>query len=414
MQTAKRRRSVFNSLALVAGQGLAQLASAVTFLILARVLGLEAFGSLATLYGVALFLSILIEFGSSSYTTRGLSVPGGLAGFPSHYRSRNLLTATAVFLSFLTACIFPGQPVIHVALALAFVTAHQRYLTAPVRAALHMGRLAIITAFEKVVVLVVTYLLASFGALNETSFFLLCLISAVGGCCVLRCSWSGRYVVLVKRSGGPKFSNPYSGLRHLGLSSVAVGLQSLDSAAIAATAGPGAAGVYAAVGRWTQPLGLMTQAVTQSAYSEMAGKKAHCQAFATLKVNLGLLSLASIPLITVFIFAEKLTLFLLGPEYAASTGVLRLLVGAVLFGVVNSPFAALLQARGDEAFTSKVFLTIMPAQLLLMCLMALFAGPVWGAAAILVIQGCLAIVLSLRVRWLLTTERQNLQTLFAS
>jgi O-antigen/teichoic acid export membrane protein len=398
-------RSIRNSLSLIAGQGAAQLASAVTFMILARGLGVEKFGTLATLYGASLFSSVFIEFGASSFATRELSGKRSAWRFPGQYRFRQAMTACFLVPALLMAIIFPSMTDIGLCVGLAFLSAQGRFLASPVRAALHMGRLAIISAAEKISVLGAMLVLSSFGQVSGTQFLQVTLLAALMSCLALRASWSPRYAASVKHKGEKRFVNPFAGLRHLGLSSVAVGLQSLDSVAIAATAGPLAAGVYAAVGRWTQPLSLVTQAVTQSAYGEMARMRKHSDAFSSLRINLGLLSLASVPLVLVFLFADFLTGVLLGPEYTASAQVLRVLSGAVLFGVVNSPFSALLQARGDESFTSKLFLAAMPLQLISMCFLAWFGGALLGAVAVLVVQGLLAVIFVFRVRWLLQNER---------
>lgn len=402
-----RRRTLRNSLTLVLGQGLAQLASAVTFIVLARNLGIEQFGTLATLYGVALFLSIVVEFGAGSYATRELSVARSNWRFPGQYRTRQLMTASVVVAAGILLIILPASAELLLTVAVGFLTAQTRFLGSPIRAALHMGRLAAISALEKIATLVMVLVLASLGQLTTTWFFQATAAAALAACMVLRASYSPRFSASLRNKKTKKFMNPFLGLRHLGLGSLAVGIQSLDSAAVALTAGPFAAGVYAAVGRWTQPLGLVTQAVTQSAYAEMAGMRRHADALASLRVNLGLLSLTSVPLVVVFIFADSLTLLLLGDEYTASSAVLRVLIGAVLFGVINSPLSALLQARGDEAFVSKIFVVAMPLQLSSMCFLAFLGGAFFGSLAVLLVQALLALILIFRVRQLLSFERLN-------
>lgn len=399
-----RRRSLKNSLTLIAGQILSQLAGAATFLILARELGIEQFGILSTIYGFALFASIFIEFGASSHATRELSRYRPDWKFPGQYRSRQLMTVVLVVACIATAAMVPAGREFSLALAIGFVTAHTRLLSAPVRAALQMSRLAVISVLEKVATLVLVLGLAWTGYLSTTSFFAVTLITGILCGITLRASWGRRFSAALRRPGAKRFLNPLLGHRHLGLSAMAIGLQSLDSAAIALTAGPYSAGVYAAVGRWTQPLGMVTQAVTQSAYAEMAGGRLHRDAITSLRVNLGLLALTSMPLVVIFVFADSLTLLLLGPEYKSSADVLRVLIGAVLCGVVNSPMAALLQARRDEAFVSRLLLTVMPIQIGTMCLLASIGGALLGVFAVLIVQAAMAIILSARVRWLLGQE----------
>lgn len=394
-----RLRSIRNSVTLIGGQGIAQVASALTFIILARSLGVERFGHLATLYGAAMFVSVFVEFGSTNYLIRDLNGrPSKL--FPGQYRIRMLTTAAIVCASIATSLILPQTADYSLCIGLAFILAQSRYLSAPVRASLHMGRLSVITAMEKIAVLIVIWIVSINGHVTATTFLTTCLIAGVFSSVLFRLCWSRRHVAIVRNKNARRYVSPFAGLRHMGLSSVAIGLQSLDTAAIAATAGPAAAGVYAAVGRWTQPLSLITQAVTQTAYAEMSKRRHHSEALASLRTHMGMLGVAAIPLVLVFVFADSLTLTLLGAEYASSTLVLRILVGAVLFGIINSPLSAFLQARSDEAFTSKVLLVAMPAQLTLMCALSLWGGAMLGAIAVLVVQAGLALTLGLRVRHL--------------
>lgn len=405
-----RRRSIRNSLTLIAGQGVAQVASAVTFLILARGLGVEQFGALASLYGFSLFLSILVEFGASSYATRELSQSQRQWHFPGQFRSRQAITGIVLSLSIILMFVVPAGRDVLLAIAISFLTALTRLMSAPVRAALHMGRLAAISIVDKTAALLSVLALDSFGYLSTTSFFVITLFTGIIAGVALRASWSPRYSAAVKRTKSKRFSNPFAGHRHLGLSSMALGLQSLDAAAVAATAGPFAAGVYAAVGKWTQPLGFVTQAVTLSAYPEMAGARRHRDAFDSLRVNLVLLTLTAVPLVGIFIFADTLTLYLLGPEYGASSSILRVLIGAVLFGIVNSPMSALLQARSEEVFVSRIFMLAIPTQIGLMCVLASAGGALLGSFAVLLVQGAMAILLTLRVRRLLRSERLVLES----
>lgn len=392
-----RLRSIRNSVTLISGQGIAQIASALTFVILARSLGVERFGHLATLYGAAMFISVFVEFGATNYLIRDLN---GRASklFPGQYRARILITGAIVCASLVVSLILPQTVDYGLCVGLAFMLAQSRYLSAPVRANLQMGRLSAITAMEKITTLAVVALVSATGNITETAFFLTSLVAGIFSSVFFRLCWSRRHVALVRNKNARRLVSPFAGLRHMGLSSVAIGLQSLDTAAIAATAGPAAAGVYAAVGRWTQPLSLITQAVTQTAYAEMSKRRRHSDALASLRTHMGMLGVAAIPLIVVFIFADALTLTLLGAEYASSTSVLRILVGAVLFGIINSPLSAFLQARSDEAFTSRVLLVAMPAQLSLMCALSLWGGAAMGAMAVLMVQAMLALTLGLRVR----------------
>lgn len=401
MRSAK---SIRNSLTMVGGQGFAQLASALTFLILARGLGPDSFGALASIYSMASFASIAVEFGGTNSAIRELTAKPSGNRFARQYKSRVYLTISALTIFLILGVVQSQLIEIATGLALSFALALQRYMTAPLRAALHVGRLAIMVTSEKVALLLAVVLLSFLGQMNGLVFLLASLASSLIWLVAYRTAWGLRYKIQVRNVPNLNFTNPYKGQWHLGVSSAAVGLQSLDSAAIAATAGPAAAGLYAAVGKWTQPLSLVTQAVTQTAYSEMSAARTNSEAISGLRHHAWLLALASLPLVGVIVLADTLTLVLLGPEYQDSAGVLRILAGAVLFGVVNSPLSAFLQSRGDEAFTSKVFVCAMPVQLIMMCVLAQRGGPLLGATAVLAVQGLLALTFFLRSRFVLKTN----------
>lgn len=393
----KKISSIRNSALLVGGQGVAQVASAFTFVILARSLGPEAFGTLASLYGGAMFLAICIEFGATNYLIRCLNQGDALL-FPGQHRSRLLMTALALLIAAaLSLGLHQAQDYL-LGIIMAFVLAQSRYLSAPLRANLQIGVVALLAALEKIAVLLIVAACTVVGSLNTAVFFITCSVVGIVFCVLYRLFWSSQHVELMKDSKARRFVSPFSGMRNMGISSLAVGLQALDTAVIASTAGSAAAGVYAAVGRWTQPLSLVSQAVTQSAFAEMTRGKLHSEAFSSLKTHFKMLAVAAVPLVVVFVFADVLTSWLLGAEYSDSTPVLRILVCAVLFGIVNSPLSAFLQARSDEGFTSKILLLAMPTQLALMGLLALWHGPALGALAVVVTQSALAFIFAFRVR----------------
>src|SRR5690606_8971327 len=58
--------------------------------------------------------------------------------------------------------------------------------------------------------------------------------------------------------------NPWRGAGHIGLSSLMLALQQLDLVLLRGLGGGQAAGMYAAVARWTQPVTLLANSVSQA------------------------------------------------------------------------------------------------------------------------------------------------------
>lgn len=382
---------------LVVGQGGAQLITALTFLFLARQLEPASFGALAALYGVAMFVSILLEFGATNSSVRELARDATSKSFRQTYYARVAQTSVlAVILLFASFAFGEARPVFLV-LLLGSVSALARVSMAPLRARQSTRMVGALLVLEKLVVAVLVLIATTAGMMTGNLFVLLSAISAMLTAMLAHAVWGGftlsARVVLLR--------NPFGGSSHMGITSVAVGLQTLDAAVLAAAAGPQVAGIFAAVGRWTQPMSLVAQAVTQSALAGMALAKTTSEALWTLKHNLYIIALTAVPLALVAVFAEPLVLALLGPTYSDSVPVLRLLAAAVIFGSLNSPMSAFLQTRQDERFTTLVLAIGIPCQIALMGSLAAVTGATASAGAVVVTQFIICVIFSLRVRHLL-------------
>lgn len=397
------RRIVGNSATLTVGQGLAQLLSALAFLVAARSLGVADFGYASVLYGVALFVSVIVDFGAVQFWTRELAAGRNVGMFFPQLRSRTLILIVATGLVGVSALLvlwvgLPGNIVDWAAVVvLASLTALMRVAASPLRADVLIARLTLSIAFEKLVFFVLIFVLTFLSSLTP----LLLLISAcVSGTCALIMTvllWPRSYRAGLRRRQGNLLSNPLGGMRFLGISGIAVGLQSLDAAIIRVASGVHAAGLYAAVGRWTQPMSLVASSVTQSTYADMARSKSDREALRILASSTVVLSFTAVPLVVVAIFSESLVTVLLGDEFRGSADVLRVLCLAASFGVLNSPMLAYLQARSDERLTSIVLVIAMPLQMALMAVLSASGGATAAALAVLVIQFLLSATFGFRI-----------------
>lgn len=382
---------------LVVGQGGAQLITAFTFLFLARQLQPSSFGNLAALYGVAMFLSILLEFGATNSSVRELARDATSEIFRRSYYARVVQTSVLVVILLLASLIFDEARFVFLVLLLGSVSALARVSMAPMRARQSTRTVGALLVSEKLLVAVLVLIATMAGIMTGNLFILISAISAMLTATLAHACWA-RFSLSFRRG---LLRNPFGGSTHMGVTSVAVGLQTLDAAVLAATAGPQVAGIFAAVGRWTQPMSLVAQAVTQSALAGMALAKTTSEALRTLKQNLAIIALSAVPLALVALFAEPLVIALLGPNYSDSIPVLRLLVAAVIFGSLNSPMSAFLQTRYDERFTSLVLSIGIPCQIALMGLLAASSGATASAGAVVTVQIVICVIFSLRVRLLL-------------
>ncbi len=385
---------------LALGQGGAQIVSALIFLILARVLTPTEFGQIAVAYGISMFLSILFEFGSTSLAVRQLGT-GGDQEFYEVFRARLSATIVLVIVFALLAVLVEELRLPSLVLILAVSSALARIASAPLRASQRTRVVGQVLVFEKVLVAALLAVTVYSFDVSISIFITYCVIGSFAASISARSAWPTRK--FLRDLGKPRayLVNPFRGAKHLGISSIAVGLQTLDAAVIALAAGPHIAGIFAAVGRWTQPMSLVAQAVSQSAYADMSAARSHRTAFLILRQNMLFIAAALLPLAIVFIFADFLVLLLLGEEYANSATVLRVLVAAVVFGSLNSPLTAFLQAKGHEYFTSAVLSIALPTQIFLMGLLAHISGAGASALAVLTVQAALSVTLISKVRQLM-------------
>jgi O-antigen/teichoic acid export membrane protein len=402
-----RSRHLRSSLHLTLGQGLAQVLSALAFLILARTMGVEDFGHVAQYYSAMLFGSILVDFGSSTLAVRELQDPVRRPSFAAMARARAVLVALVAVVTLLAMGLRSAAAVTTLLVVCgSAVTAYARYASAPLRAVHRFGALATFTVFERGAFLVGVAVTATLGQTSVHTVLLLAIVSSASSGILLRQRWGDEYTVVggIRRLAAD-FRASYRRSRDFGVTAVAMGVQSLDSLVVGVCAGPTAAGAYAAVGRWTQPMGLISQALSQSGYAEMASRESDRRAARVMISSLLVLGLAALPLLVVAVLSGQIVELLLGSEFSASAGVLRVLSIAVIFTLAASPFHTFLQARGSEAATARIFVLMTPVQLLLMGILAWRFGAVGASWALLAGQSAMATILVVVVCRKLVRER---------
>lgn len=384
--------SIRRSIDLLIGQAGAQLLSALTFLILARSLDVVEFGYLAVAYSVGIFLSIVIEFGSTNYSVRELGRHPDGGSFLELVRFRIVISGVGMAIGLIVAVIVTDSRVVVWSILLGLSSAVSRLMGAPIRSALRTRTVGLVAMLEKGTVLLIVIFVVFFERLSIEVFLSGATASALLAFVTFYSLWPKKLRSSLVWERPWRMKVPQRELRHLGTASVAVGLQTLDSAVIGFFAGPQVAGTFAAVGRWTQPLSLLAQSVTQSSYAEMAGSGSDKKARQVLGANLFLILGSALPVLVVAIFAESLVHVLLGSEYSRSAPVLRLLAFAVLFGAINAPLSAYLQARSFESFASTALMVAVPCQLALMGALAALYGAAAAALSVLLTQGMLTLV----------------------
>lgn len=197
------------------------------------------------------------------------------------------------------------------------------------------------------------------------------------------------------RTRGPRLVwKVWRGTGWIGLSSAILSMQSLDVTVASRSGGASVAGEYAAVNRWTSPLGLPASAFTQAVAPRLAGATSHREALYALKPGLKWLWLVAGVALLVVVFSRPLTSLLLGSLYAASADTLRILAVGTVVAVVNQPLFAFLLARHRDVSAAAAAGALIASQLALIALLAPKMGASGAALAFVAGQAVALLVLA--------------------
>ncbi|WP_431797733.1 lipopolysaccharide biosynthesis protein [Microbacterium kunmingense] len=177
--------------------------------------------------------------------------------------------------------------------------------------------------------------------------------------------------------GSAGLVNPWRGAMFYGIYGLAASAQQLDLPLVAASVGTEAAGVYGAVNRWTQPMGLIATAFSSAAAPFVANAASLRDARRLAFRASWILALAILAPVAMILAAPALVLTLLGPSYSQSVALLQLLAAGSILAVLNQPLATILQARKHDRFVAIVYL----ASVVLQLSVVMLAGGHIGATA---------------------------------
>lgn len=180
--------------------------------------------------------------------------------------------------------------------------------------------------------------------------------------------------------------NPWSGTKWYALSVVSTSAQQLDLPIVATVAGPGAAGIYGGVNRWTQPM-LVAIGAFGSAAAPFIAATPQLRAVRTQLLRASWILIAAIGLsLTVFIAAPWLVTSILGEDFATSVPVLRVISIAMLLNAVTQPLLMTLQARKFDRLVAAILALTVTTQLIIVAVLAPKFGALGAGLGVLVAQ----------------------------
>jgi len=194
-------------------------------------------------------------------------------------------------------------------------------------------------------------------------------------------------------------ANPWRGAGFYGLSTAAVSAQTLDLPLLALSGGPLAAGLYGAVNRWTQPLGLLVTAFASASAPFVARSGSWGEAWLHVRKALWVPLAAIVGCIVVAAFAPLAVRFLLGNAYEDSATVLRILALAMVPVIVNQPLAGFLQSMGHDKGVSVIIMISVVAQLASVFVLGMLLGAVGAAIGFAILQLAIMVSLLIFTRW---------------
>ncbi|MBF4624222.1 oligosaccharide flippase family protein [Clavibacter sp. VKM Ac-2872] len=369
----------------------AQILTALIYLFAARVSGPTDFGQVVTAIAIATSAVGVLDFGTNSLWIRE-TAKGALTTHDLARRAlAKIVIALVVFsVGAVVLYLVSPNPWLWTAGPIGLFLLISQTAQVPLRAHSRIGVVALSLVTDRVVGMLVLFAGMLMGADGAASLWLALVCGSIGSTLLLLSQMPGRKRLLVT----PELRRlPWRGSGFYGLSSMAATSQVLDVAIMSAVAGPAAAGIYGAVNRWTQPMGLAVSAFAAAAVPVVARAQSWSAAWPQVKRALWLPGAALAACVVVIIGAPTFVDILVGDAYAESATVLRVLAFGTLFAIVNQPVAVFLQSLGRDREVSFVTLGLVALQLALVAVLASVYGSVGAAFAFLVAQAVMLLLL---------------------
>lgn len=401
-----RRGVGAQSIALAGSTALAQGIVAVLYVVGARNASPETFGLIVAAVALGTAAAGFVDFGTNSLWIRELAT--GRMGAEAHGRR---LVGKVVFTILLgmmwvgvSVILFPGA-LYWTAAPIAVATVLYQSLQVPLR---HLARgdlVSLTILVERVAALLAfsVLILAGVEAVHCLWFSLVTGSVAAGVMALMLTPRIARPVLRIDLK-----ENPWASAGHFGLANMALSAKSLDTPLMASFGGPAAAGIYGAVSRWTQPMGLLANAFSSASAPYMARASSAAAAWNHVKRTLWLPAVAILACVVVAALAGPIVDLLIGRQYRESGLVLQILAIGTIPAIINQPLFMLAQARRLDKPVSVLVVATVLAQLGFVALLSVPLGAVGAALAAagsqVVLFVSLAVLLVLRRKELFAGE----------
>ncbi|WP_211879769.1 glycosyltransferase [Pseudarthrobacter albicanus] len=380
-----RRKSVgFQAIALAASTGTAQLVVALLYIWSARSAGPESFGVLVASIGIGTAAVGFLDFGTNSYWSREVAIGRMSLDLLGRRIASKIVFAAMLATAWVLICLWfiPGT-FLWIASPIAFSSLLNQSFQVSLRGIARGDLVSFSILSDRLVALL------AFGAM------------VLGGVSIIDCLWLSLTLgslwaavsgwLLTPAGARPLLrldltTNPWKSAGHYGLANVAFSAQSLDTPIMTVFGGPTAAGIYAAVARWTQPMGMLANAFSSAAAPHMARATTGVEAWHHVKRSIWLPAAAILACLCIAVASPILVLLLIGGAYGDSAAVLQILALGTIPAIANQPLFVFLQARGLDKPVSFLAMINVVVQLGLVAILSAYMGAIGAALAAAVSQ----------------------------
>ncbi|WP_295823193.1 hypothetical protein [uncultured Microbacterium sp.] len=376
---------------LTVANGGSQALLAVAYVIAARTASPDSFGFVASAIGVGMAMIGIVDFGANSFWMRSLA--SGRMTLSEAARRGFWKTTTAVVLGVLTllASLVLPLPEEFLAVAPVFLSMTLAQLTqVPLRAAARSDLIALSIGISRVIMCAALLVMLLVGLPSTTALWIsLAFAGLLESILYLWLTPKRRRY----RLDDYRFINPWHGSAHFGIYSVATSFQSLDVSLVTSFGGAPAGGVYAAVNRWTQPLGLAVTGFTSAAAPFIASAKSFRAGWDVIRRAWWMLGVALAACVIAFALAPLIVPLLLGEAYADSVLVFQIMAIGTIPGLLTQPLAVFGQMRGADRAVGILTAAGIAVRLLATAALAAAFGAAGGALAYALSQAVLVVAL---------------------
>ncbi|MEX5306085.1 oligosaccharide flippase family protein [Kocuria sp. CPCC 205258] len=374
------------SIILAVSQILSQGAIAILYIVVARESGAASFGGVVAAIALANFLAGIVDFGTNSLWVRGL-VTNALSHdkLTARMSSKLIIAAGVGGVVAALSAILLSETFYYLSGLLTVSVAFFQCAIVSIKAAGAGTRLSVAILLERLLAIFWFFILLWVGL---DAHIALVLALSIGSFSAGIAAYCTSPIKFIKVSSLVRLAWPWKGATSYGLGGMAIAAQSLDAAILHTVAGPSATGIFGAVNRWTQPMGVFANAFATTGLPVVARTQSLRRSYGEMRRAWWILAMGMATCLLVAIFASQLVDILLGPQYEGSASVLFLLALGTIPSLLNQPLYAFLQALHANKHVATVACTSVAIQLTLCFILGLLYQETGIAAAFMIAQFC--------------------------